>query len=63
MIENKPHLIEKEVLNLRKYTVSALLLLKIIELVIICMMLQSKETDAVQQSLDSNEAYITGVFL
>ena len=63
MIEDKPHLIEKEVLNLRKYTVSALLLLKIIELVIICMMLQEKETDAVQQSLDSNEAYITGVFL
>ena len=63
MIEDKPHLIEKEVLNLRKYTVSALLLLKIIELVIICMMLQEKETDAVQQSLDSNGAYITGAFL
>jgi hypothetical protein len=41
MIENKPHLIEKEVLDLRKYTVSALLLLKIIEIVItIYMMLQ-----------------------
>lgn len=64
MIEDKPHLIEKEVFDLRKYIVSALLLLKIIEIVItIYMMLQQKETDAVQQSLDSNEAYITGVFL
>jgi hypothetical protein len=26
MIENKPHLIEKEVFDLRKYTVAALLL-------------------------------------
>jgi len=26
MIEDKPHLIEKEVLDLRKYTVAALLL-------------------------------------
>lgn len=34
MIEDKPHLIEKEVLVLRKYIVSALLLLKIIEIVI-----------------------------
>ena len=40
MIEDKPHLIEKEVLDLRKYTVSALLLLKIIEVEMICMMLQ-----------------------
>lgn len=41
MIENKPHLIEKEFFDLRKYTVSALLLLKIIEIVItIYMMLQ-----------------------
>ena len=40
MIENKPHLIEKEVLDLRKYA-AALLLLKIIEIVItIYMMLQ-----------------------
>ena len=34
MIDDKPHLIEKEVFDLRKYTVSALLLLKIIEIVI-----------------------------
>lgn len=41
MIEDKPHLIEKEVLDLRKYIVSALLLLKIIEIVItIYMVLQ-----------------------
>ena len=41
MIEDKPHLIDKEVLDLRKYTVAALLLLKIIEIVItIYMMLQ-----------------------
>ena len=40
MIENKPHLIEKEFFDLRKYTVSALLLLKIIEVEMICMMLQ-----------------------
>lgn len=41
MIDDKPHLIEKEVLDLRKYIVSALLLLKIIEIVItIYMMLQ-----------------------
>ena len=40
MIEDKPHLMEKEVRDLGKYTVSALLLLKIIEVVIICMMLQ-----------------------
>lgn len=41
MIEDKPYLIDKEVRDLRKYTVSALLLLKIIEIVItIYMMLQ-----------------------
>ena len=41
MIEDKPHLIEKEALDLRKYIVSALLLLKIIEIVItIYMVLQ-----------------------
>ena len=34
MIDDKPHLIEKEVFDLRKYIVSALLLLKIIEIVI-----------------------------
>ena len=41
MIEDKPHLIEKEVFDLREYIVSALLLLKIIEIVItIYMVLQ-----------------------
>lgn len=40
MIDDKPYLIEKEVFDLRKYTVSALLLLKIIEVEMICMMLQ-----------------------
>lgn len=34
MIDDKPHLIEKEVFDLRKYIVSALFLLKIIEIVI-----------------------------
>ena len=54
MIDDKPHLIEKEVLDLRKYTVSALFLLKIIEVVIICMMLKASRRDA-QHALKNAE--------
>ena len=54
MIEDKPHLMEKEVRDLRKYTVSALLLLKIIEVEMICMMLKASRRDA-QHALKNAE--------
>ena len=41
MIDDKPHLIEKEVFDLRKYIIAVLLFLRIIEIVItVYMMLQ-----------------------
>ena len=54
MIDDKTHLIEKEVFDLRKYTVSALLLLKIIEVEMICMMLKASRRDA-QHALKNAE--------
>lgn len=62
MIEDKLHLVEKGIFDRRKYTISVLLLKNnrdrdnLYDTTI-------KETVVVQQSLGSNKAYITGVFL